>query len=138
MSVTEEEWDPVKERVKGRGKDAKDKNLIIENIRSRITDILVKSRLTNTPLSRESFESMLNQPVESNSFIDFADNRLATLKSALQYETYRHHKTALKKLQNYNAKLLFSDITPEWLRVYAAHLEKSITITPEQSRKTFA
>ena len=38
-----------------RDKESKDKNLIISNIRSRVSDIFVRARLKNETLTKESF-----------------------------------------------------------------------------------
>ncbi len=46
IAVTGAEWDPVTERIKGRGQEVKDKNLIISNTKAKISDILVRARLT--------------------------------------------------------------------------------------------
>lgn len=45
LSVTSKEWDEQNEVIKGRDKESKDKNLIISNIRSRVSDIFVRARL---------------------------------------------------------------------------------------------
>ena len=48
LSVTSKEWDEQNEVIKGRDKESKDKNLIISNIRSRVSDIFV--RITIPPI----------------------------------------------------------------------------------------
>ena len=55
LAVTAAEWDQIAERVKGRGQEVKDKNLIISNTKAKISDILVRARLTGEALTKESF-----------------------------------------------------------------------------------
>lgn len=124
IAVTSSEWDPISERVKGRGQESKDKNLIISNAKAKISDILVRSRLTGNALTKDSFLSQYRKPGETMNFNEFADQHLTQLKSAFQPETMRHHKAALKKLAEYSPELQICDITPEWLQTYARYLRK--------------
>lgn len=124
IAVTSSEWDPISERVKGRGQESKDKNLIISNVKAKISDILVRSRLTGNALTKDVFLAQYRKPGETMNFNEFADQHLTLLKSAFQPETMRHHKAALKKLAEYSPGLQIGDITPEWLQTYARYLRK--------------
>lgn len=135
IAVTSAEWDPVTERIRGRGQEAKDKNLIISNAKAKISDILVRARLTGETLTKEGFIALYRRPGETMNFVDYARRHLDELQTALQPQTLRHHKAALKKLEEYNAALQISDITPEWLQVYAAHLRKHYDNNPGTIRK---
>lgn len=118
------DWDPVGERVKGRGPMAHDQNLIIENTRSRINDVFVKARLRGQQLTKEVFFSLYKQPEGGQSFIDYAVQRLKTNRRALACNTWRQHKSILKKLQEYKPDLQFIEITPDFLKLYVAHLRQ--------------
>ena len=122
IGVTAKEWDPVAEKVLGRSQEAQDKNLIISNTKAKITEILVKARLTGETLTRENFLAMYKNPGNTTNFIEFAKHHLEEQRNGFQPETYRHHRAALRKLEKYDPKLKISDITPEWLRSYAKHL----------------
>lgn len=135
IAVTSAEWDPVTERIKGRGQDVKDKNLIISNTKAKISDILVRARLTGETLTKEGFIALYRRPAETMNFVDYARRHLDELKTALQPQTMRHHKAALKKLEDYAANLQISDITPEWLQTYAAHLRNHYDNNPGTIRK---
>lgn len=135
IAVTSIEWDPVAERIKGRGQEVKDKNLIISNTKAKISDILVRARLTGEILTKESFLALYHRPGETMNFIAYARRHLDELKKALQPQTIRHHKAALKKLEAYNGSLQISEITPEWLQVYAAHLRRYYNNNPGTIRK---
>lgn len=135
IAVTSAEWDPATERIKGRGQEVKDKNLIISNTKAKISDILVRARLTGDTLTKEGFIALYRRPAETMNFVDYARRHLDELKTALQPQTMRHHKAALKKLEDYAANLQISDITPEWLQTYAAHLRKHYDNNPGTIRK---
>lgn len=135
IAVTSAEWDPVAERIKGRGQEVKDRNLIISNTKAKISDILVRARLTGEVLTKESFLALYRRPAETMNFVDYARRHLDELRNALQPQTMRHHKAALKKLEAYNSRLQISEITPEWLQVYAAHLRKHHNNNPGTIRK---
>jgi integrase len=122
LSVSSDEWDAAHELVKGRSQEVKDKNLIISDTKAKISDILVRARLTGEALTRDSFLALYRRPGETMNFIEYARRHLDELRMAMQPETLRHHKAALRKLEQYQPNLQIADITPEWLRVYAAYL----------------
>lgn len=124
IAVTSDEWDSDRETIKGRTQDVKDKNLIISNTKAKISDILVRARLTGEVLTKDSFLALYRRPGETMNFIEYARRHLDELKTAMQPETIRHHNAAIKKIEAYNPCLELQDITPEWLRIYAAHLRK--------------
>ncbi len=118
------DWDPVAEKVKGRGTMARDQNLVIENARAKINDVLVRARLGGVHLTKELFFVLYKQPAGGQSFIDFAWQRLKTNRRALACNTWRQHKSILKKIEGYNPQLQFWEITPEFLKLYVAHLRQ--------------
>lgn len=116
------DWDPECERVKGRGAKVRDLNLIIENTRGKINDVLVRARLGGFRLTKETFFALYKQPYGNQSFIAFAQERLKRNRRALACNTWRQHKSILKKIEEYNPDLQFIEITPDFLKLYAAHL----------------
>ena len=72
IAVTGAEWDPVTERIKGRGQEVKDKNLIISNTKAKISDILVRARLTGETLTKDSFLALYRRPGETMNFLEYA------------------------------------------------------------------
>lgn len=122
IGVSPKEWDPEHECVKGRTARANDYNLIIEHIRSRIHDAFVKARLSGIRLSKEIFLRFYESSGEGINFISYARHRLTTLNNSLEYTTVCHHLSVLKKLEHFNPNLLITDITADWLKIYAAHL----------------
>lgn len=130
IAVSWDEWDPISERVRGRSQSAKDSNLIISNTKARISDILVRARLTGDTLTKASFLAQFRRPEAPDNFISYCRRRLKLLGAALSYETRRHHESALRKLENYDSGLDFKDITTDFLRVYAAYLRDKYNNNP--------
>lgn len=130
LAVTLSEWDPDGQCVRGRGQEVKDKNLIISTVRARISDILVRARLSGERLSKASLLALYKRPPEDGHFIRYARRHLDETRAALQWETQRHHKAALDKLENYRPNLFFHEITPEFLRAYANYLRDRMGNSP--------
>ncbi len=122
LTATEKEWDDESGYFRGRDKLSKDKNLIIDTERAKITDVLVKFRLSGETLTPKKFLAALKEPGSATNFNTFAARHLEAVKTALRSGTLRHHTAVLKKLANYAPALTISEITADWLRVYAAHL----------------
>ncbi|MFR8319501.1 MAG: phage integrase SAM-like domain-containing protein [Bacteroides thetaiotaomicron] len=124
LSVTSKEWDEQNEVIKGRDKESKDKNLIISNIRSRVSDIFVRARLKNETLTKESFFRQYNNPSDFGSSLilhGFTSNKLAKLFLSV---IWKHHVSIIKKLETFAPGLVFSEITHEFLLSFFAYLRK--------------
>ncbi|MBR2160856.1 MAG: site-specific integrase, partial [Bacteroidaceae bacterium] len=68
VHVGTRDWDSRKLHVKDSDIYASDKNLIIGNILARINDVLVKARLRNKMLTRQSFLKAYNRPSDYDTF----------------------------------------------------------------------
>ncbi len=124
LSVTSKEWDEQNELIRGRDKETKDKNLIISNMRARISDIFVRARLKNESLTKESFFRKYNNPSDFGTFFDFAHVYQKQISKTLSFGTYKHHVSIIKKLEAFAPGLVFSEITHEFLLSFFAHLRK--------------
>ncbi len=138
LTVSAEEWDAEKQVVKGRSKEAHDKNLIISNIVARISDIFVRARLQGEKLSKQKFLHLWQAKTEKLDFVEYARKRLNKLSKALAYETIRHHLCVFDKLDQYQKGLKFEDITTDWLRIYAAHLRDDCRNAPNTVAKNLS
>lgn len=130
VHVTRKEWDPVKERVKGNEKSAADDNMILKSLCGRITDIMLKFRISNKKITCEDFFKAYNRPDSSETFLTFARKHLSEMNGVLEFETIRHHQAALKKLDEYRKGLLIDEITPEFLKGYMKYLRDIIGNSP--------
>lgn len=124
LYVKDCDWDPVAEKIKGRGPLVRDQNLVIENTRGKINDVMVRARLGGIHLTKELFFTLYRQPRSGQSFIDFSLQRLKLNKRTLACNTWRQHKSILKKLAEYNPNLQFYEITSDFLKLYVSHLRQ--------------
>lgn len=130
VSASPAEWDDRREIIRGRGKEVDDRNLIISNFKAKVSDIMVRARLTGEKLTPGRFRELLRADPETDSFVEFARNHLDQIKSSLQWETYRHHIISIDKFAGKYPDARFCDITPELLRVYAAYLRDTYHNAP--------
>ena len=126
--VEEKDWDPVSQTIKGNTKFVADTNLIISNARAKISDILVRARLSNQCLTKNQIISQYKkldggsgEEEKNQSFLDFAFKYLMEIDRSITYGTMLRRRGILKKVREYDPDVTFSSITPEWLRRYAAH-----------------
>ena len=124
ISVKESEWDPANCRIRGKGKETEDSNLIIEKTRARITELFVRSRLSGIPLDKLNLLNELKKSDVPEDFYTYASESLKKYRKSISETTAEHHETVLKKMKEYAPKLNFGDITTDWLKGYARHLKE--------------
>lgn len=115
-------WEERKCHVKATDKNAADKNIVLENIRSRIVNVFVKYRLKDRKLTRDLFLKHYNRPSDYVTFFDFCTAHMRSGKDKLEYNTVKMHNSVLKKLRTFNEKLHFDDIDTVFLKNYKRHL----------------
>lgn len=126
LSVFPSEWDVINERIIGRGKDVKDKNLILSDLIARVSDIFVRYRLRRVSLNKEAFMREFNNPSDYQDFHQFVKAHLKKLSKELELGTYKHHKSVMKKLEEFCPGLQFQEITPDFLHKYLLYLKRKL------------
>ena len=126
VKCLEKEYDQKHFRIKGSAPNASDKNLIIENILSRINDVLVKYRLRNKKITQTGFLKTYNRPDDYETFFEFVKDYQKKFSSLNEPETMRVHESVINKLKEYAPDLHFDDITTDWLDEYYAYLRKKL------------
>lgn len=126
--VTPKTWNSKEQFIKGNSKEIEDLNLIISNAKAKISDILVRARLSNEILERSEFISRYRKldgggfiSSDSEYFVDFARQNLKEISSSLAYGTWLRRKGIIDKIEKYDPRVTFRQMTPEWLRQFAAH-----------------
>lgn len=126
LKVSRAEWDAKSMRVAGRTQLASDKNLIIEGVLSRITDIFVKARLNDENLTKAEFLSRYNRPKSGGmDFTTFIDKHYTEVRRHLEYNTLKVHKMVIKKIKMFKKRIVFSDLTVDFLSNWVAWLRKA-------------
>ena len=126
ISVPVIKFDSDKGSIKGTSKEAKDTNLILTNMISRVNDILVKFRLRNISLNKESFMREYNNPSDYNSFHDFVKDYMRSYSRKIEYSTLQHHRSCLKKFQEYKADIQFHEITEDLIQDYHYYMKRKL------------
>ncbi|KAA6325461.1 Tyrosine recombinase XerD [termite gut metagenome] len=124
ITVGEKNWNEKKQCVGTSDKYAQDKNLIIENILSRINNVFVKYRLRDRVLTRDVFLRAYHRPTDYDTFFDFVSDYQKKISARMEYATIASHLSVIKKLKERNPNLLFEDITEEWLDEYFSYMKK--------------
>ena len=118
------EWSAETGTVRGKSKDAKDANLIIENVRARIADVMVKARLRDEKLTKESFMRYYNNPSDYVTFIDYMQSFANKARRTVSENTMKSYTTIIRKVKGYSPTLTFSELTPDYLKAFLSHLRK--------------
>lgn len=127
VSVPADAWDSQLQIVKGNSQEVADTNLIIANARAKITEVLVKARLSNENLTGPELIARYRRldsgddEDQGENFFSFARAYLNQISGSLSFNTIRVRLGILKKIENYEPTLKLKRITPEWLRQYVAY-----------------
>ena len=126
VSCDKKFFNETKQRITAGDKDFKDKNLIIDSIQARVTDVFVKYRLRNKTLTRESFLRAYNRPDDYDTFFDFVKDYQKRIAVKTELATIMVHNSVIGKLREKHPALHFDDITTDWLDDYYSYLRKNL------------
>lgn len=119
-------WNEEKMRILSAEENAADKNLILENIKARINNVIVKYRLRNKQLTRVGFHKAYNRPDDFDNFFAFVEDYKKTVSKTVELVTLNTHDSVIDKLKAFAPDLHFDDITLEFLTDFYSHLRKKI------------
>ncbi len=117
-------FDKKKGVIKNSYEFAEDKNLILQDIKARANDILVKYRLRNKEVSPGQFKIEYRNPGNFSEFFAFAKNYQILRFKELAEGTQRHHRSCLKLLSDFKSPLYFDELTPDFFRKFILYLRK--------------
>lgn len=119
----EQNWKSDTENIRVFDENSRDKSLIIDNIKKKLTDIKTVYRLSNgilTPqLMRREYEDKLSRV----NFLAFFLEALNEEKSKLTKGSYNRHFSVYNKLKEYQEYIPFNTITLQWLNKYHQYLK---------------
>lgn len=115
----------------------KDKNLIIDAMKSKITDIVVKYRLSDKKLTKASFFRSWKTKNEYDNFIDFAGKQIRS-SNDIEFSTREAHLSVLKKLADYSPELQFDEVDTPFFRRYLKYLTQSLGNSESTAHKNLA
>ena len=138
VSVKVENFDKASGKIKQTEKGYKDKTLIIDRVRARVNDIMVKFRLRNKELTKEAFFKAFNTPDDFATFYMFVDYYQKTHPKELEDSTLDVHEDVINKLQRYAPTLHFDDINEDFILKYKTYLRKELKNAESTTNKNLA
>ena len=138
VEVDEKNWNEKKNAITSGDKNAKDKNLVLEHILSRINDVFVKYRLRDKEITRNLFLRAYHRPTDFNTFYDFVTAAMKKTSVRIELNTLLTHHSVISKMRSYAPDLTFDDITKEWLDDYYLYLRKELGNNDNTAYKNMA
>ena len=103
----------------------RDKNLVIENIKSRINDIFVSYRLRRKRLTSELFYKEYNsRSLSYGDFYALCEEYQRLRFQELSEGTKKKHLSTIRLLREYRPNLSIDELTPELIRRWVIHMRK--------------
>jgi len=138
ISIRPECFDADKGKVTTKEKDNKDYNLIIDKMKARITNIMVRYRLRNKKLTKTNFWKEFKRPDNYDTFYLFIKDYFKNNANKIELSTKATHEDAINKLERYAPNLHFDDIDEAFLSDYKIHLRKKLKNIESTATKNMA
>lgn len=110
LTVNPKHWDKTKQRFKPSDNQAKDFNLVLDNIESKLTNIKTVFRLSGKQLTPKLLREELFEGMPRVSFIAFAKNCLNEDKGSIRSGTYGRYEAVYEKLKRFRSEIYFHEI----------------------------
>lgn len=122
VEVKEKAWSAKTQSVTARDPEYKDKNLIIESIRARINNVLVKYRLRDRKLTRETFLRAYRRPSDFETFYEFCRYHQEKIAARESESTRRTENVVLGKLEEKFPDMAIDELDEEHLDDFFSYL----------------
>ncbi|MGI0106767.1 tyrosine-type recombinase/integrase [Salinimicrobium sp. WS361] len=116
-------WDPKTARLKSDSLKARDINLILDNVDSKITGIRTMFRLAEKQLTMEKFIQEFQNSIPRIDFLAFMEYQIKQEKQILAKGTVRRHKSIVTKLRNWRERIFFTEIDESLLLKMRSHFK---------------
>lgn len=124
LLVNPKDWDSKKNIIKTSCENAHDYNLILDNIKSKITAIKTVYRLADTHLTPSILKKELLEGMVRVDFNAFVKNSLEENKSQIKPGTHGRYLAVYNKLYEYRTNIYFNEITEQWFTNYRKYLSQ--------------
>ena len=108
--------DALRGIIRGTSSEIKDKNLIINNCKSRINDIFVRYRLRFSELTPELLRHEYDNYTSNFLFYDYAMKKLINRKLDITKGTYKKQMSGIKKINVFFPNLHLNDINENMIQ----------------------
>ncbi len=126
IEVLPQDWDDVNKKVKKCKKGYANDNLMIDNQKSKLTELLVNAKLSGQGLDIEKLKASYDKPEYVFDFIEFMDKSIDARKGLIADSTIRQHKAILSKLKEYKSFIRSDFMTKEFWDDYNKYLKNKI------------
>lgn len=124
INVNPKEWDLKKERLIPLSKENQDINLILDNIKSKLTNIKTSYRLADRVLTPEALKKEFLSGMPRIRFTAFYEMMLEEEKVLMEIGSYNRYKSVLRKLIIYDNDVTFMEIDQTWIDKFRKYLHK--------------
>lgn len=124
ISVVPEHWQSDIQRVIPNSKENQDINLLLDNIKSKLTHIKTSYRLAERILTPEILRKEFINGMPRLRFTAFFEMALKEEKVMMKQGSYNRHHSVLKKIKEYDDEITFMDLDMDWFKKYKRHLTK--------------
>ena len=119
-------WSDKQQAVTAKDPYHKDKNLIIESIRARINNVLVKYRLKDRKLTRETFLRAYRRPSDFDTFVDFARYHQDKISAREAESTRKTEDVVLTKLKECYPDMAIDELDEDKLDGFFSYLMRDL------------
>jgi site-specific recombinase XerD len=126
LFVKSNEWNDKQEQIIGKGNNLIDKQLILEKIKSKLSEINITYRLSDMVLTPEVMRNEYENKLSRINFVSFFKEALEDEASSLEDGTYARYVSVHKKLSEYNNFIPFNTINLTWFKKYRTHLSSNL------------
>ena len=124
LYVEEKYWDDKNCRIIcGNDKELQDKQLVLDNIKSKLTSIATSYRLSDKVLTPSIMRDEYENKISRINFIAFFHQALQEEKSKFTAGTYVRHLSVYHKLKEYQSYTPFNELNISWFNRYRTYLK---------------
>lgn len=125
LKIPPAKFDKKKECIICTNKQDRDIQLILDNVKSKITSIKTYYRLSEQVLTIDKLEEELKNNIPRGEFTSFFEYELEKDKSIVKPRTYERMKSTLSNLRKYKSEIYFSEITEDFIHTYKSYFRKT-------------
>jgi site-specific recombinase XerD len=122
LEINTQQWDKSKQRMLPTSNENQDINLILDNIKSKLTTIKTSYRLADRILTPEMLKKEYLSGMPRIRFTAFYKMMLEEEKCLMEIGSYNRYNSVLKKLIKYNDDMTFMDMDYNWFDKFKKYL----------------
>lgn len=110
VEISKDQFDEKRGQIRGKSDTVNDNNLMVEQVRSRVNQILIKYRLQGKTITPRMLKNEFNHPSLDIDFLAWMENEMKVKKSEVGIRRMIKYKTILNKLREFRKNIYFSEI----------------------------